>query len=148
MHGMHGTITKRQIASIQIHRALECYGIHNDYVSTLTLAGAADEICGAELKRQGISHALDEHIQLLRSVESAFGYPVTDEKNWRISLNRPRNELKHWNDPKILSLTLDWKDEAEDMLDRAITNFITLYEDHFTDQMHDFIAGSLKNTRS
>jgi hypothetical protein len=141
---MHSTLSKQQLALAQIQRALLCYGTHKDFVSAITLAGAADELCGAELKRRGITHALDDHVEILQGVEGSLGYPVTDQKKWHSDLNWPRNELKHWNDASVTSLTLDWQEEARDLIERAITNFTTLYEDHVTDEMRDFLVTSEK----
>jgi hypothetical protein len=144
---MHHALTKNQIALVQIHRALRCYRIHRDYVSAITLAGAAEEICGAELKRGKKSHALDERIWIFQSVETVLlGRSATDRKTLNPRLNRTRNELKHWNDSSIQSLDLDWRGEAEEMLDRAISNFFKLNGGHGSVEIAKFAADRLTKT--
>src|ERR1035437_531271 len=141
---MHCTFTKRQIAHSQIQHALECFSTHQDYISTITLAGAAEEICGKALKRRKITHALDDQIRLLQAIERKLGGPETKTEDWIAHLNRPSNELKHWSILGISEVTADWREEARAMLDRAITNYMTLYEDHVTDEMHAFIVTSFR----
>jgi hypothetical protein len=144
---MHHALTKNQIALVQIHRALRCYRTHRDYVSAITLAGAAEEICGAELKRGKKSHALDERIRIFQSVETVLlGRSATDRKALNPRLNRTRNELKHWNDSSIQSLDVDWRGEAEEMLDRAISNFFKLNGGHGSVEIAKFAADRLTKT--
>lgn len=89
---------KLQAAVHQLDTAIELF-LRGDHLSSLTLAGAAEEILGALSARAGLPVAI-EHI-------AAFHRPDTDctltdaqsEKVIRSVANKARNSSKHANDP-------------------------------------------------
>lgn len=137
------TFTKQEIALAQIQRALDCYQQQFDYISAITLAGAAEEMCGVRLEgKNKCSSALSNQILVLREIEKKLYSSSSTEEKWNEYLNKPRNEIKHWREASILKLTFDWKKEAHNMLDRAISNYMGLYGD-VTNEMGDFLAESI-----
>ena len=91
-------ITKLEVALHQLNVAIRLF-LEGDYLSSLTLAGAAEEILGRLSERAGTAIAIEYIID--------FYYPDTDttltEKERRKVicdlLNKGRNQVKHANDP-------------------------------------------------
>ncbi|WP_155627426.1 hypothetical protein [Burkholderia cepacia] len=86
---------KSELAQIQLDEAIRQFLDRKDYVCACTLAGAAEEIFGALLKREGIKTALDE----LADMWNASDLPALDRQAIGRSLNHVRNQLKHAGDP-------------------------------------------------
>ncbi len=91
-------ITKLEAATRQLEAAIRLF-LAGDYLSSLTLAGAAEEILGKLSVREGKPVAVEEIM--------AFHWDDTDpaladgerRKVLLNVMNRPRNEAKHANDP-------------------------------------------------
>ena len=91
-------ISKLEVASQQLNVAIRLF-LEGDYLSSLTLAGAAEEILGKLSKRAGEPLAIEEIV--------TYHWHDTDpvlsdtERRKVISevLNRGRNQAKHANDP-------------------------------------------------
>jgi len=91
-------ITKLEVASHQLNVAIRLF-LEGDYLSSLTLAGAAEEILGKLSQRAGKTVA----------VEAILNYhwqdtdPILSDAERRKVifelLNRGRNQVKHANDP-------------------------------------------------
>jgi hypothetical protein len=57
------TLSSEEVALRQLEQAISLFLDERDFVSALTLAGAAEEILGNLLKRADMPHALEEIIE-------------------------------------------------------------------------------------
>jgi hypothetical protein len=132
---------KKFVALVQLETALRLFSEEDDFFSALTLAGAAEEILGLLVIGKGGETSLDS----LKNAASAmyqhlFGESI-DPSVFINRANRARNSLKHLGSPKQSTVALDVREEAVDMLDRAIDNYWTL-EESLTPAMEQFIRSS------
>lgn len=111
-------MTKLDAAVHQLIVAMRLF-FEGDYLSSLTLAGAAEEILGKLSKRAGLPVAVDEITQYHEDdVDAAI--PEDQRKNVLLRvLNRGRNQAKHANDPDETHVEIDHV-EALQMLMRAL----------------------------
>src|SRR3989304_520601 len=114
---------KRCIALTQIETALRLYREGDDYFSALTLAGAAEEIFGKLLKARGQSNALDDLTSGAVLLHKHLFGEEAGAKEFAERANRARNALKHLEAGGFPTITLDIREEAKDMLNRAIDNY-------------------------
>ena len=113
----HHEITKLQAAERQIRTACDLYFLHGDLLSLMTLAGAAEEICGNILRREGKKNILGiMHEEALRS-----GLNLTEEALYSRA-SKLRNALKHAKSPGEDKFTFD-EEAAVLMLVRAVINY-------------------------
>jgi len=70
-----------EIAQCQLEMALKIYFEDGDYISALTLAGAAEEILGKKAKESGVRNALGCYIDAAHDVDEIFGGDGICEKN-------------------------------------------------------------------
>ena len=117
------TLTKLEIAEHQLKRALLLFLNGSDYVSAITLAGAAEEILGKLREGCGENHALGNFVSGCVGV----GRAVFNE-DWPPSLfadmaNHFRNGLKHITDGSPMTIP---REAAVEILDRAIENYWAL----------------------
>ena len=112
------TLTKLEIASRQLDTAMRLF-LEGDYLSSLTLAGAAEEILGRLCERAGKTVSAE--------AVAAFHFTDTDsaltDKERRQVLfevmNRPRNEAKHANDTTVTHFVVE-RDFPLQMIMRAM----------------------------
>lgn len=99
-------ITKLEVASRQLNVSVRLF-LEGDYLSSLTLAGAAEEILGVLSKRAGNTNAVDSIM--------AFHWQDTDpalcDHDRRAVIlkvmNNGRNQAKHANDPNETHFELE-----------------------------------------
>lgn len=116
-------VHKIEVAIKQLETAIDLFVDKADYVSAITLAGAAEEILGALVKRKGARPAVDE---LCTSLISKY-VPTADPCHIRNEyLNKPRNSLKHANRTNEDTLEIEVEPEAISMIARALSNLLTL----------------------
>lgn len=135
-------LTNLQVAEIQINRAIRLFLDNKDYVSALTLAGAAEEILGNLLTRAGQQNALDEAVEASIAMEKLLlRNNGSEPKDVRDIANYFRNRLKHYNDNEPLGFSADYY--AADMIDRAMQNYfkVTSWE---TPEMIQFKEATVK----
>jgi len=113
------------IALAQLETSLRLYFEGSDYFSVITLAGAAEEIFGKMLSAKGIENSLESKKRTVSQIsQKLFGARVSPR--WTADrANKARNVLKHLTSPTV---TFDLKEEARDILDRAISNYCLLEE--------------------
>jgi hypothetical protein len=117
----------KQIALAQLETALQLYLGRRDLVSAITLAGAAEEILAALLRRRGRTPSLVKRARRKRTLFRSL-WPNAKDPGLTpfVDLsNRPRNALKHLTTTRPLSLDLNI--EATRMLTRAVENYLFLY---------------------
>lgn len=131
---------QQQVALRQLATALELYAAGEDYFSVITLAGAAEEILGMQLRSRGEDNAMET---LAAGAAEMFRYLYGEErdaKTFAKRANRARNSLKHPRPDG--TVRLDPREEARDMLNRAVDNFwrlearLTPAMEHFTREQH------------
>jgi hypothetical protein len=124
-----GEFRKRDIALAQLETALELYLDGKDRFSVITLAGAAEELLGKELVAQGNPNALSIAQALTAVVGRALDGREIKPKAVADIANRARNEAKHLDEAGPRSVMMDPEVEAQDVLDRAVTNYWRLTQD-------------------
>jgi hypothetical protein len=93
-----------------------------DFISTITLAGAAEEILGKRLRKLGREPSFDNLKEAIVALSRKFGDcdPKTDQLVGDL-LNQTRNEMKHYAGEE--ELEFDLREDSIELLERAITNF-------------------------
>jgi hypothetical protein len=116
-------INKIEIARRQIDVAIDMLRANGDYLAIIALAGAAEEILGAFLKRQKKMAMLDYIIKLDTDLTGGRPFNLINTE-----INSVRNALKHANHQNEDEIEVEFSD-ALAMLSRAITNYILLGKD-------------------
>jgi hypothetical protein len=120
---------REDLARQHLETALSLFEAGNDYGSVVTLAGAADEVFGKFLVAEGKENSLESLKKAVAAIHlKLYGEP-TDPKHIADRANRAKNSLKHWDVADERLVKFDLKQEAIDMLSRAIDNYWTLKED-------------------
>ena len=93
-----------------------------DFISTITLAGAAEEILGKRLRKLGREPSFGNLKEAIVALSRKFGDcdPKTDQLVGDL-LNQTRNEMKHYAGEE--ELEFDLREDSIELLERAITNF-------------------------
>jgi hypothetical protein len=113
-------LSAHEIAEHQLLSALKLWR-ENDYISALTLAGAAEEILGKRLRKLGRMSSFDQiKTQIVTAANLLGDTGKETEKLVAELLNQSRNELKHYAGDE--SLSLDLKEDAAEILQRALAN--------------------------
>jgi hypothetical protein len=118
---MNRTLTKKQIAVIQLEQSLALLQ-RDDPVSALTLAGAAEEILGYIADKRGHEPQVYVMADWLGSLFERANQP-RPKKDYLIRFfNSARNHAKHQTDGINIRISADWHFEAENMLIRCMLN--------------------------
>lgn len=134
------TYEKRAIALAQLETALRLFEGQSDYFSVVTLAGATDEIFGRLLEEIGKEPFVKA---LAKGAAELYMLMVGTDVGARAFVdraNRARNDFKHHSPGQSQSVSLDPREEAIDMLDRAVTDYWRL-EATMTPAMKKFVDG-------
>jgi hypothetical protein len=132
---------KRCIALAQIETALRLFFEGVDLFSVVTLAGAAEEIFGKLVRARGGANSLDELAKAGVAIHQFLFKETAELRSFRNRANRARNASKHLNADEAPTITLDLRQEAIDLLHRAIENY-WLLETAVTPAMERFIRES------
>jgi len=116
------TYERLALAKEQLDTALDLFLDHRNYSSAITLAGAAEEIFGHALTAKGGTSALDSSYKSMAEFHRMLGDTELDKKGFIAKENLARNALKHLQEDKGVTITLDLEDAACWMLVRAIQN--------------------------
>lgn len=99
-------LSKLQVASHQLGVAIRHF-LEGDHLSSLTLAGAAEEILGKLCERVGLPVAIEEIIKF-HWKDTDPKLPDNERRKILLSvLNNARNAVKHANDPDEGDLVLE-----------------------------------------
>lgn len=126
-------VSARKIAEQQLLAAIRVWR-DGDYISAITLAGAAEEILGKRLRGLGREPSLDNLKSAVVELSRLLG--IDDPKaaqHAADSLNRTKNDLKHYAGYE--ELQFDPLQESIDLIERAIANYRML-----TGLLHDDMA--------
>ena len=126
-----------EIAARQLETALQLYFDNSDFYSVITLAGAADEILGQILRASGKEPQLERIKEAVAAVYEQLWGQKADLKSIADRANYARNALKHWSEGQPMVVDFNAEEEAKDMLERAISNYWSLYK-NLTDAMLRF----------
>jgi hypothetical protein len=131
------TCDRKYIALAQLETALRLYFEGGDYFSVVTLGGAADEIFVKLLTARGVENSLESTKKAMAAIHLKLYGEALDLKVVADRANRARNAIKHISKDSTLTVSFDAKEEAKDMLNRAIDNY-WLLEEWLTPAMERF----------
>jgi hypothetical protein len=134
--------TPVELAVSQLDTALDLYLAGIDYIAVITLAGAAEEILGHIAKSKTGTNALTNQADILRRLHEIFEEAPMREKDAKYDLNLYKNLAKHADHKQSPVIYMDAKDEAADMLERAIENY-KLAVGQPTDKIERFLESRL-----
>ena len=117
-------LTNLEIAEIQLNRALKLFLNEKDYISALTLAGAAEEILGKMIEKNGETNSFKEAIQQSNKLIEKFGGEPVPENKAGPLFNYYRNRLKHYMDNEPIGFSADYF--SAEIIIRAAKNYIKL----------------------
>lgn len=109
---------KAEIARRQIEVAVELFFSGGDFLAVVTLSGAAEEILGKLIKRNGETAMIDQLMELDKELTGGRSFATVNKE-----INGIRNALKHANDPSEDEIEVD-PSEAIAMLSRAVVNYV------------------------
>lgn len=116
------TYDRLSLAKEQLDTALKLFLDDNNYSSAITLAGAAEEIFGQAISLAGDKNALEQSYELMADVHALIQGVNLDKKYYVEKENLARNALKHLQEDKGETITIDLEDAACWMLVRALQN--------------------------
>jgi hypothetical protein len=120
---------------------LSLYLNEKDYVSAITLAGAAENILGPLVKAAGKAHSLSGNAKVYAALASNLGDGAVDERQATTALNDARDWLKHGKPGSIMEF--DPQARAQEMIERALYNLLVLTQSE-TELMRRFHEETLK----
>jgi hypothetical protein len=129
-------LTKLEIAERQLNRAISLLIEDNDRVSSITLAGAAEEILAALLKSVGKTDVLSEICHASADMGRAIG-ETWKTKTFKYDFNFVKNELKH-HDNGCDHIPI-FEEAPKEIISRAIENFRRI-SGNYSHQMQTFIS--------
>lgn len=120
---------KAEIARRQIEVAADLFFSGGDFLAVVTLSGAAEEILGKLIKRNGETAMIDKLIELDKELTGGRSYAIINKE-----INGIRNALKHANDPAEDEIEVE-PSEAIAMLSRAVVNYVLFTDGEATPRM-------------
>lgn len=116
------------IAEQQLERALKLFLDEKDYISSITLAGAAEDIIAKTLRDKGGKSSFESLKGVFYVANKSTGTPDRSNKEsdkvFNQIANGVRNGLKHYS--AGVPLEFDPVQEASNMLDRATSDYFCL----------------------
>lgn len=145
--------SKFEIAERQLDRAINLYLDEKDFIAAITLAGAAEEIFGNILNKDGAKSTLDEYIESCTALDDnlkRYGKWFRSDRNFH------RNNLKHLAVPHVKNSPYAddpppdqipiYASAASDLIYRALINYSKLnqqtlhYAEGFNSNINRFYA--------
>jgi len=128
-------MTKLDVAMNQLRTSVQLYNKGN-YISSITLAGAAEEILGKMAAKTANRNALLDEKVFLDQVAEMFNKQKPILKKVIESRYRTKNELKH-NDLGKDSVVrnVDFKFQAEELIIGAINNYMIIFDEEPRDRV-------------
>ena len=119
-------LPQEEVALIQMHRAILIYLEGEDYISPITLAGAAEEIYAQMLKEDGKQSVYDEIKESSRKSQKELDWEASSNKEFNFMMNQTRNILKHRSADGHVGAS--FRMESMKMIHRAIKSYMKLYD--------------------
>ncbi|WP_244818569.1 hypothetical protein [Caballeronia sp. Lep1P3] len=134
--------SKFEVACELLNEALRLFLEGKSYFASLNLAGAAEEILGKFIESNGgvpaFKNMRDTAVLFLQRDDDGESAPHGDaQKDIADLINSAKNSTKHG----ITDVKFDPKEEAQDLIDRAIENYYTLqsqFDLRQIDQLHQY----------
>ena len=127
-------ISKKEIALIQLKAAARHYN-KQDYVSCITLAGAAEEILGGIAKKRSDFNQLDDYIDYTKSIFRYFKKDIPKIKSLIRNRNITKNELKHNDIGENFIIEADLENEAVTFFVAALKNYFNAFKEWPNDKI-------------
>ncbi len=124
---------KKGIAVKQIKAAARHYN-KGDYVCSITLSGAAEEMHGQIAKKRTNTNQLEGEVIYLRSVYAYFSGQKPSDKELIQKINNVKNELKHNDSGDNLWVDGDFENESAILFVKAVKNYFDCYQDFPNDR--------------
>ena len=121
-------LSKKEIAFIQIKAAADHYNKY-DYISCITLAGAAEEILGAISKKISGFNQLENDISFAQGIYQHFTKQTPKIKEIIKERNKTKNQLKHNDDGEDLIIEADFENEACIFFVAAVKNYFDAFNE-------------------
>jgi hypothetical protein len=136
------TISKLEVATELLERALDLFLEHRAFIPVIVLAGAAEDVFHGYLQRTGAEPARTNFAKSASRISKHLD-PTAPEIPAKVFVKRmrdPFNWLRHADDPSDPdTATWDLEEEAEHILSRAIENMGQLLAD-FPLRVEEFTA--------
>lgn len=116
------TYDRLMLAKEQLDTALNLFLDHKNYSGSITLAGAAEEIFGRALMLSGGKSALENSYEIVAQTYSILYGAAFNKTSYVTEKNAARDALKHLQNDKGPTITIDLEEAACWMLVRAIRN--------------------------
>ncbi len=125
---------KRDIAIKQIKAAARHYN-KSDYICSITLSCAAEEILGQIAKKRTKTNLLEGDVIYLRSVYTIFRDKSPSDKELIQKINKVKNELKHNDSGDNEWVDADFENEAALLFVKAVKNYFNCYKEFPNDRI-------------
>lgn len=119
---------KKEIAINQLRSAAKLFK-GRDYISSITLSGAAEEILGRISKKRTQSNQLEREIEYLRGVYNYFSGQNPSDRTLKENINRVKNELKHNDGGENEWVHADFENEAVNLFVKVVKNYYNSYKE-------------------
>lgn len=126
IHMAEQTYDRLSLAKGQLDTALRLFLDEGNYSSAITLAGAAEEVFGCALSLAGNKSALESSYESMAKVHVMIHGIELNKKAYIAKENFTRDALKHLQNDKGPTITIDFAEAACWMLVRAIQNCMKL----------------------
>jgi len=120
------TYNRFDLAKVQLDTALDLFLDHKNFPSAITLAGAAEEIFGRALTVRGDGSTLDSSYESMSEFYRELYSEKLEKKIFVSQENFARDALKHLQESKGATITVDLELAACWMLVRALQNGVRL----------------------
>ena len=124
-----------EVAERQLNRSIRLFLDEKDFVSSITLAGAAEEILGYLVELAGGTHQLDQEITATLQICGKDEKDPKERKSVAQLANYFKNRTKHYQEEGELLYLTDLS--AAELIDRAISNYWALTQNE-TPEMERF----------
>lgn len=137
------TISKIEIALIQLNTAVDLFIHDNNYICAATLAGASEEILGRyiEHERKGTENSFSI---LCRNIKENSNVCISEKEIGHLYVNLFKNEIKHFKGKEKETVFFDIQTEAISLISRATTN-LWIYNKSTTEKSLQFLKWIYKN---
>ena len=126
---------KREIALRQIKASARHYN-KRDFVCSITLSGAAEEILGRIAKKRTKTNALEQDILFTKDLNDFLSGRLDlnskskpSDKEIISQINRVKNELKHNDSGENIWIKADFEYEATMLFVKAVKNYFSCYNE-------------------
>jgi hypothetical protein len=117
------TYDKLDVACEQLNTALRLSFETKEFWSVVALASAAEEILGAYVKLDGDKSSFEHLVEGAVQLSGYFGGKATKHRAMTRLINHAKNSGKHMDGKDNSTIRIDMKQEAFNILVRAVDNY-------------------------